>query len=505
MNRKTVSQKQIVTTASADDSRKAEIHLDAIFRAFPHLLFYIDADGTILEYRAGDPSLLYSPPEQFLGKKIQETLPARVGDEIQKAIEETNTTGRINVVQYKLETKRGERWFNAHFVMAPESKITVVVRDVTEHILVLERVQTQLNRLAALRSIDAAIMASFDIKVTLSVVLREIISQLRADAADVLLFNPNNKSLEFAAGQGFRNPQAQRSPLRLGQGYAGKAILERQTVHASDADPGTSGLTHSADSAREGFVSTYVVPLLMKGEIKGVLEIYHRARVTFTEDESEFLDMIAGHIAIAIEDSNLFNDLQRSNAELVRAYDGIIEGWSRAMDMRDKEAEGHSLRVAELALRLARQMGINESDLVHIRRGALLHDMGKLGIPDPILLKADPLTDEEEALMQLQPKFAYDLLSPITYLRPALDIPYCYHEKWDGSGYPRGVKGDQIPLAARIFAVVNAWDVLISAHPSHSARTKAETRKQIVAESGVLFDPAIVKAFLAMIDREASE
>jgi HD-GYP domain-containing protein (c-di-GMP phosphodiesterase class II) len=243
----------------------------------------------------------------------------------------------------------------------------------------------------------------------------------------------------------------------------------------------------------------------MKGEIKGVLEIYHRARVTFTEDESEFLDMIAGHIAIAIEDSNLFNDLQRSNVELVRAYDGIIEGWSRAMDMRDKEAEGHSLRVAELTLRLARQMGINEFDLVHIRRGALLHDMGKLGIPDPILLKADPLTDEEQALMQLQPKFAYDLLSPITYLRPALDIPYCYHEKWDGSGYPRGLKGDQIPLAARIFAVVNAWDVLTSAHPSRSARTKAEARKQIVAESGVLFDPAIVKAFLAMIDREASE
>jgi HD-GYP domain-containing protein (c-di-GMP phosphodiesterase class II) len=504
LNRKTFTQKQIGTASSAEDTRKAEVHLDAIFRAFPHILFYIDEDGTILELRAGDPSLLYSPPEQFIGKKLQETLPASLGDEIRKAIEETKTTGRITVVQYKLETKRGERWFNAHFVIALESKITVIVRDVTEHILVLERVQTQLNRLAALRSIDAAIMASFDIKVTLSVVLREITSQLRADAADVLLFNPNNKSLEFAAGQGFRNPQAQRSPLRLGQGYAGKAILERQTVHASNADSDTSGLTRSADSEREGFVSTYVVPLLMKGEIKGVLEIYHRARVTFTEDESEFLDMIAGHIAIAIEDSNLFNDLQRSNVELVRAYDGIIEGWSRAMDMRDQETEGHSLRVAELALRLARQMGINESDLVHIRRGALLHDMGKLGIPDPILLKSDPLTDEEQALMRMQPKFAYDLLAPVTYLRPALDIPYSFHERWDGSGYPRGLKGDQIPLAARIFAVVNAWDLFTSAHPSRSARTGAEARRQIVADSGVLFDPAIVKAFLKMIDNEAS-
>jgi len=276
-------------------------------------------------------------------------------------------------------------------------------------------------------------------------------------------------------------------------------------VHASDADPSTLGLTRSADSAQEGFVSYCAVPLLMKGEIKGVLEIYHRARVTFTEDESEFLDMIAGHIAIAIEDSNLFNDLQRSNVELMRAYDGIIEGWSRAMDMRDKETEGHSLRVAELALRLARQIGISEPDLVHVRRGALLHDMGKLGIPDPILLKSDPLTDEEQALMRMQPKFAYDLLAPMTYLRPALDIPYGYHEKWDGSGYPRGLKGDQIPLAARIFAIVNAWDVLTSAHPSRQVRTKVEARQKIIAESGVLFDPGIVKAFLAMIDREESE
>jgi PAS domain S-box-containing protein len=503
LNQKIISQKQAVTASSAEDAGKAENHLDAIFRAFPDLLFHLDQDGVILDHRAGDASLLYLPPEQFLGKKMQEIFPGDIGEEIRKAIQETTSTGRITIVKYKLETPRGERWFDARFVLARDSKVTVVVRDVTEHSGVVERLQKQLNRLAALRSVDAVILSSFDIKVTLSVVLREIVNQLKVDAADVLLFNPLNNSLEFAAGLGFRHPHHQHSPQRIGQGYAGKAILKRQAVHASDENLGA--LIHSADSAREGFVSYQAVPLLMKGEIKGVLEIYHRAPASLTEDEAEFLNMIAGHIAIAIEDSSLFNTLQHSNVELTRAYDSIIEGWSRAIDLRDREMDGHSLRVAERTVDLARQVGMSEPDLVHVRRGALLHDLGKLGIPDSILLKPGPLTDEEWEIIRKHPKFAFDLLSPMETLRPALDIPYCCHEKWDGSGYPRGLQEEQIPLAARIFAVVDAWDALTSARPYRPAQTKAKARRKIISESGTRFDPAVVKAFLAMTGKELSK
>jgi HD-GYP domain-containing protein (c-di-GMP phosphodiesterase class II) len=184
--------------------------------------------------------------------------------------------------------------------------------------------------------------------------------------------------------------------------------------------------------------------------------------------------------------------------DLILAYDSTIEGWSRALDYKDKETEGHSRRVTEMTLRIAREMGMNEEELVHVRRGALLHDIGKMGIPDSILLKLGPLTEEEWEIMRLHPVYSYDLLYPIAYLRPALDIPYCHHEKWDGTGYPRGLKGEQIPLTARIFAVVDVWDALRSDRPYRSARSEEQTIENIRALSGIQFDPKVVDIFFKL-------
>ena len=186
----------------------------------------------------------------------------------------------------------------------------------------------------------------------------------------------------------------------------------------------------------------------------------------------EFLETLAGQVTIAIDNSQLFTNLQRSNLELSLAYDATIEGWSRALDMRDTVTEGHTKRVTEMALNLARMMGMCESDLVHMRRGILLHDMGKMGIPDTILLKPDALTEEEWKIMHMHPQYAFEMLAPISYLRPALDIPGSHHEKWDGTGYPRGLKGEQIPLAARIFTVVDVYDALTSDRPYRKAWPK---------------------------------
>jgi putative nucleotidyltransferase with HDIG domain len=200
----------------------------------------------------------------------------------------------------------------------------------------------------------------------------------------------------------------------------------------------------------------------------------------------------------------MFTDLQRSNADLVLSYDTTLEGWSRALELRDKETEGHTQRVADLTVRLARAVGVREDELVHIRRGALLHDIGKMGIPDSILRKPDPLSDDEWKIMRRHPDHAYELLAPIAYLRPAIDIPYCHHEKWDGSGYPRGLKGEQIPLAARIFAVADVWDALRSDRPYRRAWSEARAQAHIRKQAGRHFDSHVVEIFLELVSETPS-
>jgi putative nucleotidyltransferase with HDIG domain len=251
--------------------------------------------------------------------------------------------------------------------------------------------------------------------------------------------------------------------------------------------------------AGEEFDCYHGAPLISKGQIKGVLEVYLHSHRTMDDEWLNFLETMAGQVAIAVESASLFDGLQRSNTELFMAYDATIEGWSAALDLRDKETEGHSKRVTEMTMQLARTLGIGEAELVHVRRGALLHDIGKMGIPDSILLKPGPLTDEEWVIMRQHPQHAFDLLSQVAYLKPALDIPYCHHEKWDGTGYPRGLKGKQIPLAARIFAVVDVWDALTSDRPYRKAWTKEKAIEHIKAGAGSHFDPKVVEAFLRMM------
>jgi len=194
--------------------------------------------------------------------------------------------------------------------------------------------------------------------------------------------------------------------------------------------------------------------------------------------------------------------LQAAHKDLLDAYDKTIEGWSRAMDLRDRETEGHTRRVTNMTLELAKAQGIRGDQLIHIRRGALLHDMGKLGIPDAILLKTTSLDENEWEFMRQHPQMAYDMLYPIEYLRPALDIPYCHHEKWDGTGYPRGLKGDEIPLPARLFAIVDVWDALTSDRPYRSAWSREKAFSHIREQSGKHFDPEVVDLFMRVMAKE---
>lgn len=191
--------------------------------------------------------------------------------------------------------------------------------------------------------------------------------------------------------------------------------------------------------------------------------------------------------------------LQEAHTQLLAAYEATIEGWSHAMDLRDHETEGHSQRVMDLTVKLAQAYGMNDEEIHHIKRGALLHDMGKIGVPDSILHKPDKLTDDEWKIMRKHPQFAYDMLYPIEYLRPALDIPYCHHERWDGTGYPRQLKNTEIPLAARLFAIVDVWDAVTSDRPYRPAWSKEKALTHIREQSGKHFDPEVVEAFFKLI------
>jgi PAS domain S-box-containing protein len=367
--------------------------------------------------------------------------------------------------------------------------------ELDERLHAKEQMNKQVHRLAALRDIDLAITASLDLRITLQIILDKISNQLNIDAVAILLLNQNSQMLEYAASQGFHKSIQKKLRLNLGDSLAGRTVREGSVIVIPDLSPTLTRFPRNPVGVGEGFVTYYGVPLITKGVVKGVLEIYQRSPLPSDPDWLGFLEALATQAALAIDDARLFEDLQRSNAELTLAYDTTLEGWSRALDMRDQETEGHSRRVTDLTMSLAQTMGIYGDELTHIYRGALLHDIGKMGIPDSILLKPGPLTPEEWVIMRTHPQNAYTLLAPISHLRRALDIPYSHHEKWDGSGYPRGLKGEEIPLSARIFAVVDTWDALNSDRPYRKAWSREKAFIYILQQTGKAYDPAVVEQF----------
>ena len=407
---------------------------------------------------------------------------------------------KLNSEERQSRPNGGSRWVKSNKLPLRDVNGAIIglletYEDITDQKQSQDKVRCHIDKLAALRNIDAAINGSLDLGTILGVVVHETMKQLAADAACILLLNPFSLKLEYASGQGFKTDRIGRASVRIGESYAGSIAQSRKTRIIGDVRAIDEQCAPKTLLEREGLRSYVGIPLIAKGRIKGVLEIYHRTPLNPDLEWLSFAEAIASQAAIAIDNTELFDRLQVSHRELLLAYDSTIEGWSRALDYRDKETEGHSRRVAEFAVRIAGAMDIGGAKLVQVRRGALLHDIGKLGVPDNILLKPDNLTAEEFKVMQKHPEIAYDILSPIEFLRPALDIPYCHHEKWDGSGYPRGLKGEAIPLAARIFAVVDVWDALRFDRPYRPAWPVERIREHIAYLKGVHFDPKVVEIF----------
>jgi PAS domain S-box-containing protein len=470
------------------------------------------SDGVILHTNPRFNKLFGYSIDELVGKHVStlnaptDRTPQEVAKEIIEALNKNKVwEGDVNCIR-----KDGVQfWCHANIATFEHTQYgTVWVasrQDITERKLAEEEINNQLQRLSALRTIDQVITSSLDLHVTLNVLLEHVITRLNVDAAVVLLLDHNLNELEYATGRGFRSKNIPRLHLKLGEGYAGEVALKRRTISIANLAVADPPFSKAWAIAGEDFVSYFAIPLFAKGQVNGVLEIFHRTGLNPTLEWLDYLETLAGQAAIAIDSGQLFEGLQKANTELILAYEATIEGWSRAMDLRDQETEGHTQRVTALTMNLVKAAGVSKDQIVHIRRGALLHDIGKLGVPDNILLKPGTLTDQEWVIMRKHPQYAFDLLSSIEYLRLAMDIPYCHHERWDGTGYPRGLKGEQIPFAARLFAVVDVWDALRSDRPYRESWPEKKVLQHIRAEAGTHFDPKAVELFFRMLSENTEE
>jgi len=442
--------------------------------------------------------------EDLLGQDIRDTIfPDDLGMVMDRYLRRLDGEDVPTYYSFRIINRSREiRWLNVHSVLIEwEGKPATLdmFTDTTESRRAEDQIKQQLKHMAALRAVDMAITASMDLPLTLRVLLEQVTAQLNVDAASILLLEENTQQLVYAAGQGFLTPAIRDVQLQIGRGFSGRVAMQRKLFRVDNLTEPPEGIFPPRWVTAEHFVAYIGVPLITKGEVQGVLEIFQRSPLESDPAWMNFLESIANQAAIAIDSAQLLKDLQTANLELTMAYDATIEGWARALELRDGETEGHSHRVAAITVALANDMGLHGEDLLHIRRGALLHDIGKMAIPDSILKKHDNLTDVEWEIMRKHPGLSVEMLAQIDFLRPALSIPQSHHEWWDGSGYPRKLKGEEIPLPARIFAVVDVWDALSYNRRYRKGWAKEKIIHHLQSLSGKQFDPLVVSKFVEFI------
>lgn len=370
------------------------------------------------------------------------------------------------------------------------------------------RIERSLHRMTALRNVDLAITTHTDQASMAEAILSHIVESAEIEAA--VLFVPNLptpgrprgtgplSALRLAGIAGLPESALDGNVLNWQMVMVNHVFQSTQALYINDLrqdpHPGAQMLARAA-----GLHTCAVLPLLAHGQAKGVLQFFPHDGHAPDPDWQTFFQSLALQAAIGIDHVEMLENLKHTNRELASAYDETIKGWAQALELRDKETRGHAGRVTELTVRLATAMGLTGDALDHIRRGAFLHDIGKMAIPDSILGKTGGLTNDDWITMRQHPTIGYRMLSNIGYLKPALDVVLCHHEKWDGSGYPRGLRGEEIPLSARIFAVVDVWDALTNNRPYRLAWPDDEVRMYLQKESGKQFDPRIVDQFLKLV------
>jgi putative nucleotidyltransferase with HDIG domain len=393
----------------------------------------------------------------------------------------------------------------AHLARTNDGQTSLILRDLTQisnsvNILkqgVMGYLDERQRQVGALVGVGSIINSSLGLERVLEKVMDTLISLMNAERGFLMLREPTGE-FKVRIARGIDNVNLEEDAFAISNTVVRRVVESGETILTTNAqeDP---RFGEQFSVAVYHLLSILCAPLKIKDDLIGVIYVDNRVHTgIFSADDLGMISAFANQAAVAIDNARLFDDLQESNAELEIAYQSTLEGWVRALDLRDKETEGHTQRVTTLTQRLALSMGVDDVALLHITRGALLHDVGKMAIPDGILLKPGELTVEERMLIQKHPDYAFQMLSPIKFLHPALEIPYCHHEKWDGSGYPRGLKGEEIPFSARIFSVVDVWDALVSDRPYRKALAPVDVKKMITEKSGSHFDPHVVDSFFSL-------
>jgi putative nucleotidyltransferase with HDIG domain len=364
--------------------------------------------------------------------------------------------------------------------------------------------QIAAEEFSTLLKVSSALASTLDLKEILQIAIESTVQMLGVDTGAIytlqgqtLLLGATVPSLPPGFPEEFLRACLDNHP------HIKQAVTTRKPVYLHNT-------SHESLSAEEKIivdtrhlVSMLYFPLLLKETAIGAFIVGTTGKVwEYSKSDMDLSYILSYQVSLAIANAQLYARSQQAISQLTQAYDATLESWSRVLDMRDHVTDKHTQRVADLTVRLARRMGVPESELQNIRRGALLHDIGKMGIPDHILQNPSSLSEAERDIMQSHPQKAHQLISQIDYLASAIDIPYCHHEKWDGTGYPRGLQGEGIPLAARIFAVIDVYDALTTDRPYRSAWSQAEALQYIQEQSGKHFYPLATQAFIDMMNEE---
>ncbi|MDK2981110.1 MAG: hypothetical protein PWQ55_1457 [Chloroflexota bacterium] len=477
----------------------SEIRMRRGLNNIPAMVTIFDAEKRVSFANRATLDFLQKRSVDMVGATIEKVWPQELSHVLQNSLDAAVVSRKNQNLEVDLDLPtHGRRIFTIQQMPLQDQdetfqEVMCILTDLTEQRETEERIKKQLDRLNALHKVDIAISGSLDLNLILDEILDQSCQQLNADAVRILTYNNHLRLLEYKTSRGLVHAYWENEQMSE-VGLSMQIVRERKPAFVSDIASEKFLLT--PDLKDEEIRAYFGMPITSKGMAKGVLEIFKREVFHPDQEWADFLEILAGQAAIAMDSIEQYENLLRLNDEVIQSYERTLEGWSNALDLRDEDTEGHTLRVTQMTLKLARDCGITDEEMVHIRRGALLHDIGKIGIPDRILHKPGSLTKEERRIIEQHPIYAFNLISPIKFLKPALDIPYCHHEKWDGSGYPRGLKGTQIPMPARIFAVVDVWDALRSDRTYRKAWSEEETLDYIRKETGTHFDPDIVKVFL---------
>ena len=361
--------------------------------------------------------------------------------------------------------------------------------------------QIPARELSTLLSVSSALASTLELAEVLQIAIESAVDVVGLDTGAI--YTLENETLFLGATTPPLPPQFP-DELRLAHlgdhPHLKQSVTTETPVYIEDARQAPLSPAEKVVVDARQLVSILYFPLLLKKKAIGAFIIGTTGKPhQFTSKEIDLCSILSSQVSLAVSNARLYEEAQQAISDITQAYDATLEGWSLALEMRDHDTDKHTRRVSDLTVALARRMGIAESDLDNVRRGALLHDIGKMGIPDAILKKPDVLSESEWEIMKTHPELAYQFLSKIDYLASAIDIPLCHHEKWDGTGYPRFLKGEDIPITARIFAVVDVFDALTSDRPYRKAWEIEEALLYIKDQSGKHFDPEAVKEFLAML------